>query len=105
MMTTQEFRPVDAKEKFGVENLQSCNEEITKVITQVNPKDYQCVAMGEYIIFKGKYYHDAIVNYKVPSEDTDYEFHKFPEDIKKKFKNYKRISISLKNKLLVYTKQ
>lgn len=80
MMTTQEFRPVDAKEKSGVENLQSCNQEITKVMTQVNPKDYQCVAMGEYIIFQGNYHPDGIVTYKVPRKNTDYEFDKFPEE-------------------------
>jgi len=80
MMTTQEFRPIDAKEKSGVQNLQSCNEEITKVITQVNPKDYQCISMGEYIIFQGDYHPDGIVTYKVPRKGTDYEFDKFPEE-------------------------
>jgi len=80
MITTQEYRPVDAKEKSRVENLQSCHKEITKVITQVNPKDHQCIAMDGYIIFQGNYHPDGIVTYKIPRKDTDYEFDKFPEE-------------------------
>lgn len=80
MMTTQEFRPIDAKEKSGIENLQSCYEEIKKLIAQVNPKDHQCIAMDKFIIFEGDYHPDGIVNYKTPSKKVDYEFDKFPEE-------------------------
>lgn len=80
MMTRQEFRPVDAKEKSVVKNLQSCHEEITKVIIQVNPEDHQCISMDGYIVFPGNYHPDGIVTYKVPRKDTDYGFDKFPEE-------------------------
>lgn len=77
MMTTQEFRLINAE---GIENLQSCTKEITKVLTQVNPKDYQCIAMDSYIIFQGNYHPDGIVTYKIPRKDTNYEFDKFPKE-------------------------
>lgn len=80
MMTTQEFRPINVKEKSGIDNLQSCHNEITKVKTQVNPKDYQCIAMDGYIIFEGNYHPNGIVTYKIPRKDTDYEIDKFPEE-------------------------
>ncbi|WP_352419473.1 hypothetical protein [Proteiniborus sp.] len=70
MMTTQEFRLVDAKEKSGVENLQSCHKEITKVVTQVNLEGHQCISMDGYIIFQGNYHPDGIVTYKIPRKDT-----------------------------------
>ncbi len=91
MMTTQEFRPVDAKEKPGVENFQSCTEEITKVITQVSPKDYQCIAMDGYIIFQGNYHPDGIVTYKIPRKGTDYEFDKFPKEYREDVQNLQKV--------------
>ncbi len=79
-MRIQKFRPVDAKEKSGIENLQNCHKEIRKLITEVNPKDHQCIAMDGYIIFQGNYHPDGIVTYKTPRKDTDYEFDKFPKE-------------------------
>ena len=80
MITTQEFRPVDAKEKPGVENLQSCNEEITKAITQASLKNFQCIATGEYIAFQGNYHPDGIVTYKIPRKKTNHGIDKFPKE-------------------------
>lgn len=80
MMTLQEFRPINVKDKSGIDNLQNCCKEITKVKTQLNPKDHQCIAMDGYIIFEGDYHPDGIVTYKVPRKDIDYEIDKFPEE-------------------------
>lgn len=81
IMTKQEFRPVNAKEKSGIDNLQSCCKEIQKLKTQVNPKDYQCIAIDEFIIFPGTYHPQGIVEYKTPRKRVDYEIGKFPEGL------------------------
>ena len=79
-MTTQEFRPVNAKEKAGINNLRRCNDEITKVKAQVNLNKHQCIAIDGYIIFESDYHPDGIVTYKTPRKETNYEIDKFPEE-------------------------
>jgi len=81
MMKTQEFRPVNANEKSSVNNIQSCHKELTKLKTQVKPKEYQCIAMDGYIIFEGNYHPDAIVTYKTPRKEIDYQLDKFPKEL------------------------
>ncbi len=81
MMSTQEFRPVNANEKSSVNNIQNCHKELTKLKTQVKPKEYQCIAMDGYIIFEGNYHPDAIVTYKTPRKEVDYEIDKFPKGL------------------------
>lgn len=80
-MSTQEFRPVNANEKSGINNIQSCHKELTKLKTQVKPKEYQCIAMDGYIIFEGNYHPNAIVKYKIPRKEVDYEIDKFPNEL------------------------
>lgn len=86
MITTQVFRPINANEKLGIDNLQSLDKELSKIKTQVNPKDYQCIAAGGYIIIECKYHPDGKVTYKTPRKKVDYEFDKFPKEYQKEVK-------------------
>ncbi|MDF2700801.1 MAG: hypothetical protein K0Q49_2364 [Haloplasmataceae bacterium] len=81
MVSKQEFKLVNAYDKLKVENAQRYQEQLLKLKTEVKPKDYQGIAMDGYIIFEGDYNPNAIVTYKVPRK-IDYEFDKFPMEIR-----------------------
>jgi hypothetical protein len=81
MLLKQEFRLVNAYDKLKLENAQRYQEQLLELKTEVKPKDYQGIAMDGYIIFEGDYNPNAIVTYKVPRK-IDYEFDKFPKEIR-----------------------
>jgi chromosome segregation ATPase len=81
------FKPVNASEKPGVDNLKSCHKEITKLRAKVNPRDYQCIAIDDYIIIEGNYHPDGVVTYKIPRKKVDYKIDKFPKDFQEQVKS------------------